>query len=401
MEFYQYKAIDEQGRIHNGQVDAVNIADLEMRLRKLGLDLVNYKEVKSSAQRVTGSGVKRRDLITFCFHLEQTSRAGVPILDSLQDLRDSADNPRLAEVVNAMIEAIEGGKTLSEAMMDFEVVFGNIFTNLVKAGEQSGEISQVFEKLGENLKWQDEQAAQTKKLLMYPAFVGTVVGAVVFFLMTYLVPELLKFVKTMGQELPAHTKALIVVSNIFVNYWYILLLLPIVIILVIYIGIKVSPRFHLMYDELKLKIPVIGPILKKIILTRLSSFFAIMYASGITIIECIRTGEEIAGNKSVELAMRQVGQQIADGMTLSDSFESTKLFPPLVLRMIRVGENTGALQDALLNISYFYSRDIKESIERLQAMIEPGMTMILGSIIAWVMFSVLGPIYDLITKVKI
>ncbi|MCG8379104.1 MAG: type II secretion system F family protein [Proteobacteria bacterium] len=401
MEFYQYKAIDEQGRIHNGQVDAVNIADLEMRLRKLGLDLVNYKEVKSSAQRVTGSGVKRRDLITFCFHLEQTSRAGVPILDSLQDLRDSADNPRLAEVVNAMIEAIEGGKTLSEAMMDFEVVFGNIFTNLVKAGEQSGEISQVFEKLGENLKWQDEQAAQTKKLLMYPAFVGTVVGAVVFFLMTYLVPELLKFVKTMGQELPAHTKALIVVSNIFVNYWYILLLLPIVIILGIYIGIKVSPRFHLMYDELKLKVPVIGPILKKIILTRLSSFFAIMYASGITIIECIRTGEEIAGNKSVELAMRQVGQQIADGMTLSDSFESTKLFPPLVLRMIRVGENTGALQDALLNISYFYSRDIKESIERLQAMIEPGMTMILGSIIAWVMFSVLGPIYDLITKVKI
>ena len=401
MEFYQYKAIDEQGRIHNGQVDAVNIADLEMRLRKLGLDLVNYKEVKSSAQRVTGSGVKRRDLITFCFHLEQTSRAGVPILDSLQDLRDSADNPRLAEVVNAMIEAIEGGKTLSEAMMDFEVVFGNIFTNLVKAGEQSGEISQVFEKLGENLKWQDEQAAQTKKLLMYPAFVGTVVGAVVFFLMTYLVPELLKFVKTMGQELPAHTKALIVVSNIFVNYWYILLLLPIVIILGVYIGIKVSPRFHLMYDELKLKIPVIGPILKKIILTRLSSFFAIMYASGITIIECIRTGEEIAGNKSVELAMRQVGQQIADGMTLSDSFESTKLFPPLVLRMIRVGENTGALQDALLNISYFYSRDIKESIERLQAMIEPGMTMILGSIIAWVMFSVLGPIYDLITKVKI
>lgn len=401
MDFYQYKAIDERGRIHNGQVDAVNIADLEMRLRKLGLDLVNYKEVKSNTQRVTGVGVKRRDLITFCFHLEQTSRAGVPILDSLQDLRDSSDNPRLAEVVNAMIEAIEGGKTLSEAMLEFDSVFGNIFTNLVRAGEQSGEISQVFEKLGENLKWQDEQAAQTKKLLMYPAFVGAVVGGVVFFLMTYLVPELLKFVKTMGQELPLHTKALIIVSNIFVNYWYILLLIPIMTIFIIYIGIKVSPDFHLKYDEFKLKVPVFGPILKKIILTRLASFFAIMYASGITIIECIRTGEEIAGNKAIEKAMHQVGQQIADGMTLSDSFESTELFPPLVLRMIRVGENTGALQDSLLNISYFYSRDIKESIDRLQSMIEPAMTMILGSIIAWVMFSVLGPIYDLITKVKI
>ena len=401
MEFYQYKAIDERGRIHNGQVDAANTADLEMRLHKLGLDLVNYKEVKSSTQKVTGGGVKRRDLITFCFHLEQTSRAGVPIMDSLQDLRDSADNPRMAEVTNAMIEAIEGGKTLSEAMGQFESVFGKVFTSLVGAGELSGEIAQVFQKLGENLKWEDEQAAQTKKIIMYPAFVGVVVGGVVFFLMTYLVPELLRFVKTMGQELPAHTKALIIVSNVFVNYWYIILLLPFVIVLGIYTGIKTSPGFHLKYDELKLKIPVVGPILKKIILTRLCGFFAIMYASGITIIDCIRTGEEIAGNKAVEQAMRQVGQQIADGKTLSDSFQAADLFPPLVLRMIRVGENTGALQDALLNISYFYTRDVKESIERLQAMIEPGMTIVLGSIIAWVMFSVLGPIYDLITKVKI
>lgn len=401
MEAYQYKAIDERGRIHNGQVDAANIADLEMRLNKLSLDLINYKEVKSGTKSFSGVGIKRRDLITFCFHFEQTSRAGVPVLESLQDLRDSSDNPRMAEVTNAMIEAIEGGKTLAQAMAEFEDVFGKIFTNLVRAGEQSGEISKVFEELGISLKWQDEQAALTKKLLTYPAFVGTVVGGVVFFLMTYLVPELLRFIKTMGQELPVHTKVLIVVSNIFVNYWYILLLIPVVIILGIYTGIKTSPAFHLKYDELKLKIPVVGPILRKIILTRLCSFFAIMYSSGITIIDCIRTGEEIAGNKSIALAMHQVGQQISDGKTLSESFAAANIFPPLVLRMIRVGESTGALENALTNISYFYTRDVKESIERLQSMIEPAMTIILGSIIAWVMFSVLGPIYDLITKVKI
>ncbi|MBL1141980.1 MAG: type II secretion system F family protein [Proteobacteria bacterium] len=401
MEAYQYKAIDERGRIHNGQVDAANIADLEMRLNKLSLDLINYKEVTSSAKSVSGAGIKRRDLITFCFHFEQTSRAGVPVLESLQDLRDSSDNPRMAEVTNAMIEAIEGGKTLAEAMSEFENVFGKIFTNLVRAGEQSGEISKVFEELGASLKWQDEQAALTKKLLTYPAFVGTVVGGVVFFLMTYLVPELLRFVRTMGQELPMHTKALIVVSNIFVNYWYVLLLIPVFIWLGIVIGIKTSPAFHLKYDELKLRIPVIGPILKKIILTRLCSFFAIMYSSGITIIECIRTGEEIAGNKFIQKAMHEVGQQISDGTTLSDSFDKVGMFPPLVLRMIRVGESTGALETALSNISYFYTRDVKESIERLQSMIEPAMTIVLGSIIAWVMFSVLGPIYDLITKVKI
>ena len=401
MEAYQYKAIDESGRIHNGKVDAVNIADLEARLAKMDLDLVNYKSLGTRGPKITGIGVSRRDLITFCFHLEQTSRAGVPILESLQDLRDSTENHRLREVIAAMIESIEGGKTMSEAMLDYPSVFNKIFCSLVRAGEQSGEISQVFFNIGENLKWQDEQAAQTKKLLMYPLLVGSVVTGVVFFLMTYLVPELLKFVKTMGQELPLHTKVLIAVSNVFVNYWYIIVSLPIIIIIVVIIGVRVSPAFHYQIDAMKLKVPIIGPVLKKIILTRLTSFFAMMYASGITIIECIRTGEQIVGNKVVEEAMHQVGQLIAEGATLSTSFEKTGLFPPLVLRMIRVGESTGSLEDSLLNISYFYTRDVKESIEKLQTMIEPAMTVILGTIIGWVMFSVLGPIYDLITKIKI
>jgi len=401
MEVFQYKAMDESGRIQVGKVDAVNIADLEMRLDKMGFDLINCKELGSSSSNITGAGVGRRDLITFCFHLEQTSKAGVPILESLEDLRDSTENPRLKEVIAAMIESVEGGKTLSLAMQDYPAVFSKVFCALVRAGEQSGEIAEVFFQLSENLKWQDEIASQTKKVLMYPIFVGSVVIAVVFFLMTYLVPELLKFIKTMGQELPLHTKVLIVVSNIFVEYWYIILTIPIVLVISIIIGVKVSPSFHYKVDNIKLKIPVIGPILKKIILTRLANFFAIMYSSGITIIDCIKTSEEIAGNKVVEKAMNDVGQQIADGATLSDSFKSTGLFPPLVLRMIRVGENTGALENALKNIGYFYGRDVRESIDKLQSMIEPGMTIILGGIIAWVMFSVLGPIYDLITKVKI
>ena len=401
MEVYQYKAIDESGRIQVGKVDAVNIADLEMRLEKMGLDLINYKELGSSSSNITGTGVKRRDLITFCFHLEQTSLAGVPILESLEDLRDSTENPRLKEVIAAMIESIEGGKTLSQAMQDYPAVFSNVFCALIRAGEQSGEIAEVFFQLSENLKWQDEIASQTKKVLMYPLFVGSVVIAVVFFLMTYLVPELLKFIKTMGHELPLHTKVLIVVSNTFVEYWYIILLTPIVLVIMLVIGVRVSPSIHYKVDNLKLKIPVVGPILKKIILTRLANFFAIMYSSGITIIDCIRTGEDIAGNKVIAEAMSNVGKQIADGATLSDSFKSTGLFPPLVLRMIRVGENTGALENALKNIGYFYGRDVRESIEKLQSLIEPGMTIILGGIIAWVMFSVLGPIYDLISKVKI
>lgn len=400
MEFYQYKAIDDSGRIQSGQADAINIADLEMRLRKMGLDLINYKEVKSGS-KVSGRGVMRRDLILFCFHLEQTSKAGVPILESLEDLRDSTDNPRLREVISAMSESIEGGKTLYQAMQDFPGVFSKVFCNLVRAGEQSGEITEVFRRLGESLKWQDELASQTKKLITYPAFVALIVTFVVFFLMMYLVPQLLSFIKNMGQEIPVHTKALIFISGIFVKYWYLIISVPIAAAVFIIVGIKVDPDFRLQIDRLTLNIPLIGPILKKLILARLAGFFAMMYASGITIIDCIRTAEDISGNKAIEAAMRNVGQQIADGKSLSDSFEATALFPPLVLRMIKVGETTGALQESLENVSYFYTRDVRESIERLQTMIEPTMTVILGLIVGWVMFSVLGPIYDLITKIKI
>lgn len=401
MATFQYKAMDTGGRLYNGRIEAVNSADLEGRLGKMGLDLVNFRDISRQRKGRAGYGVKRRDLIVFCFHMEQTARSGVPMLESLQDLRDSVDNPRFREVISSMMESIEGGKTLSQAMQDFPAVFTGVFANLVRAGEQSGEMSEMFRNLTENLKWQDEQASYIKKLVMYPSFVAVVVLSVIFFLMTYLVPELLRFVTTMGQELPMHTKVLIAVSSVFSNYWYLVLGLPITAAILLSIAIKTSPVARYKYDRLKLKLPIIGPIYEKIILTRLINFFAMMYAAGISIIECLRTSETIAGNKVLEETMRNVGQSIADGNSLSESFSATNTFPPLVLRMIRVGENTGALENALLNVSYFYTRDVRESIEKLQSMIEPGMTIILGSIIAWVMFSVLGPIYDLITKVQI
>jgi type IV pilus assembly protein PilC len=398
---FQYKAVDSTGRPNAGKMDAVNIADLEMRLQKMGLDLVNCKDFGETAAKVSAGGVSRRELITLCFHMEQTSKAGVPILESLQDLRDSSDNPRLRDVLSAMYESIQGGKNLSQAMRDYPSVFSEVFISLVEAGEQSGEISTVFFELGESLKWQDEQAALTKKLLMYPLFVGSVVTGVIFFLMIYLVPELLSFIKNMGQEIPTHTKVLIMVSNAFIHYWYLMIGVPTVLAIALMIGIKTNPNIEYKVDAFKLKIPIVGPILRKIILARFSGFFAIMYASGITIVDCIKTGEKIVGNKAMEAAVHHVGVQITDGVTLGNSFESAKLFPPLVLRMIRVGESTGALEVSLKNISYFYTRDVKESIDRLQSMIEPGMTVVLGAVIAWVMFSVLGPIYELIATIKI
>ena len=403
MEIYSYKAIDHQGRIQRGRINALNVADLELRLQRMGLDLITYKDLKTqrSLNLFGSSSIKRADLIGFCFHFEQLLEVGVPILEALSDLRDSIENPRLREVTAVLIESIQGGKNLSEAMRDFPFVFNAVFVNLIKAGESSSQLPQVLRLIIENLKWQDEQAAYMKRLFIYPLFVSIAVVSTLFFLMTALVPELSKFVKAEGQELPWHTKVLILASHGVADYGYLALLVLGIGVALVFLNSKRNPAFGLRIDVLVLKIPVVGPLLKKMILTRFANYFALMYASGIAVLECLRIGEEIAGNKAIQLAIREAGRQIAEGAGISAAFAATGLFPPLVIRMLRVGENTGSLESALLNVSYFYNRDVKESVERLQAIIEPAMTATLGIIIAWIVFSILGPIYDLITRIKI
>ncbi|MDX1433039.1 MAG: type II secretion system F family protein [Gammaproteobacteria bacterium] len=396
----QYKAMDERGRVALGRMEAVNEADLEVRLRRMGLDLINFSVAKTKGGAV-GRKIPRRELIGFCIQLEQLVSSGVPVMDGLSDLRDSVEDRRLREVIAGMVESIQGGKTLSGAMADYPQVFDNVFVNLVRAGEFSGQVGTVLKSITQNLKWQDEQAAHVKKLLMYPAFVGTVVLLVLIFLMTYLVPQLTSFITMMGQELPLHTRILIGVSNFMVGYWYLVIFVPVAIFILVLAAIKASPGLQYAVDDFKLRIWVVGPILKKIILARFANYFALMYSSGITVLECVRICEGLVGNKAIEEATHRAGRQIADGASISAGFEYTGLFPPLVLRMLRVGESTGALDTALLNISYFYDRDVSESIERMQTMIGPALTVVLGGILMWVIVSVLGPIYDLITKIEI
>jgi type IV pilus assembly protein PilC len=364
------------------------------------MELITFQEVTRKAAYLSGRKVTRQDLITFCFHMEQLNRAGVPIIESLVDLRDSIDNAYFREILSDMVASIEGGKNFSQSLEKFPRVFDEIFVSLVAAGEHSGQLSTVLSNLTESLKFQDELIAQTKKLIMYPAFVGTVVLGVVFFLMIYLVPQMVSFIQSMGDELPLHTRMLIAVSDFFVHYWYVILLVPPMIFFLIRMLARTHAKVRYKIDAIKLNLWMLGPILRKIILSRFATYFALLYASGVTVLESIEISERIAGNAVIAKALQQVRQSTSEGQNLSTSIEAAGLFPPLVLRMLRVGESTGRLDTALLNVSYFYNREVKESIDKLQSLIEPIMTVVLGVILGWVMMSVLGPIYDIIGKIK-
>jgi type IV pilus assembly protein PilC len=215
------------------------------------------------------------------------------------------------------------------------------------------------------------------------------------------VPQMVAFIRNMGQQIPLQTRILIEVSSFMVNWWWAVLAAPVVLVLGIGVAARANPSVKYQIDRLKLALPVSGEIMRKIILSRFASIFALMYASGITILEAIRSSEETAGNMVIQEGLKLAGQQIGEGKNVTTAFQEVGLFPPLVVRMLRVGEATGALDTALLNVSYFYNREVRESIAKIQVLIEPALTVFLGAILGWVMLSVLGPIYDVITKIKI
>jgi type IV pilus assembly protein PilC len=242
MPAFQYKAIDKTGMKSRGRIDAANEVDLELRLKRMGLDLITFRARRSRTGGGTSGQIQRRDLITFCYDMEQISRAGIPIIDALRDLRDSVADRKFREIISAMLEDIEGGKMLSQAMAGFPQVFSPVFVSLIRAGEQSGQLTEVFQNLGETLKWQDELASQTKRLLMYPALVLVVVAGVSLFLLLYLVPQVVSLLKTMGLALPLQTRMLIAVSSFVGATWWIFTLLFVVAAIALPIVLKANAR---------------------------------------------------------------------------------------------------------------------------------------------------------------
>ncbi len=401
MPSFNYKAIDQLGRPAIGQIDALNDVDLEMRLARMGLDLITFRTVAKSSSLLNRSKVGNKDLVMFCFQMHQLSSAGVPLLECLNDLRESNDNPFFQKVLGAISAEVEGGKVLSQALAEHPDVFNEVFISLVHAGEQTGQLPLVFDNLFETIRWQDELMSQTKKLLAYPAFVAVVVFGAVAFLMSYLVPQMASFLRNMGQELPLNTKFLIALSNAFVGYWWLFIGVPILMAIALAAIIKANPVARYRFDRIKLNLPVTGPIMQKIIMARFARYFALMYQTGIPILDAIKICERIVGNRVVADALSRAHAQISAGDSMSESFRNAGLFPHLVVRMIKVGESTGALDKSLLNISYFYDRDVNDSMQKLLKLIEPALTVFLGLILGFIMYSVLGPVYDSFSKLKI
>lgn len=400
MPLFKYKAVDSKGKYIRGSLDAGNIADLENRLDKMNLDLVSSKQKQAGADIFGRNKITRRDLINFSFHLEQLTRSGVPILEGLEDLREGEENPGFRDVLASVIEAIESGSSFSQALEMYPKVFDEVFVSLIKVGERSGQMATVLVDITESLKWQDEILAKAKKIVTYPAVIGTLILAVILFLMIFVVPDIMTAIVGLGGEIPLETRALMATSEFLVNYWYLVISMPFVIFIFMRYLYKSNEKMRFRIDGMMLNLWAIGDVNEKIKVSRFTRYFALMFASGITVLDAIKLSKSVVSNQVLEDGIDRAWVQISEGGSISESFQNIGIFPPLVIRMLRVGESTGRMDVSLKNVSYFFERDIDDKIEKLEPVMQTALMAVIGAIVLWLALSVLGPIYDTIATIE-
>ena len=397
---YAYRAMNNAGRQVRGKISANNETDLFQQLQGLGLVLVDSKMAKDKGMSVGGK-IPAREKIQFFVHLEQLQAAGVPLIDSLTDVRDSADSTKLRDLMSMIISDVSGGMPLSEAFQKHPRTFGDIYSALIAIGEESGKLTESFSHLVRHVKWEDAIRTKITKASRYPILVGLIVVGMIMAMMGLVVPGIVEFLKSNGQTLPPPTVALIATSDFIRGYWWVILAVPIIIAIVLTALLRTSDPFRFVFSCFVLRVPVFGDLIAKLAFSRFAHFFAVMFQSGVPILQCLESGQRVMTNPCLEESMKVVRQQVQNGEPLSASLRSSGQFPSLVCRMVKIGEDSGNLGGVMDNITSFYDKDVDESIDAMIGMIEPTMTVITGAIMAWIVIGVMAPIYDSLGKLGI
>ncbi len=338
--------------------------------------------------------IKVRDMIQLFMHLEQMQSAGVPMLDALADIRDSADNQALKDLMTDVNRNVSEGSSLSEAFANHPKIFGNLYISLIKAGEDTGDLTKSYLQLVKYLKWVDDMQTKIRKATRYPTILLVAVVATVTVMMGFVVPQIVGFIKNIGQELPGYTTALMATSEFFQAYWWAILSAP----PLLFVGYKFlarnSEEFAYRMDAIFIQLPICGPLIRKINVARYAQTFGSLFSSGIDVIGCLKSSQKTVTNLAIFEALDAVQAQVEAGAPLSQAFNACGEFPSLVVRMVKVGEESGNLTPVLEQVSEFYTRDVDEAIQSLITMIEPMLTAILGGMILWIAVAVFGPIYS-------
>ena len=398
---YEYTIKDATGSIIPGTSEAENEEILRRRLTEQGFSVVDIKQIKGVKKRVGGfGGVKKSDLSIVCRQFSTMIDAGVNLVRCLGVLSEQASNPKLKAILNDIQSEVEGGQTLSRALEKYPNTFDRLFIGLVNAGEIGGALEESLQRLSQFLESDVKLRRKVKAAMTYPLIILIFATGVVLGLMTFILPRFMTLFDDLGiKDLPAPTAILRGCSNFMVQKWYWVLLIAITFFIAVrlFLGTKVGRRI---FDRMKLKAPVFGKLNHKVALARFSRTLATLLSSGVGILQAMETVAGTVSNDIISDAILEARARIREGDRIGEPLAKSKLFPPMVVQMISIGEESGSLDAMLSKIADFYEDEVDAALASLTSAIEPVLIVMLGGIVGFIVISLFLPLIAVIQNLS-
>ncbi len=370
---------------------------LRQHLSDNGQWLLSCKPRRTRVNRNTqlGPKIKRRALIEFTMQLAILTRAGVPLSEALEQLEQDTLDPAFSRAIGAIRFNVNTGVEFSQSLEQFPRTFPQLYVDLVRSGEVSGNLPAILQDLQHYLEWTDSLVSEARQATTYPAVVGVAIILLVTVLFTFVVPQFTKLLTTLGVELPLPTRLVMSISDLFSNQWH-LLLAAVVLVRATIVGAgRWSERFAFGWERFKLALPIFGQLRLRLALSRFSHNLAILFRSGIPMVDCLRMLPSLVGNLVVADAIGRCADEVAEGAGLTQSFSRHQVFEPLVLRMLAVGESTGDMSGALEQAALYYEDAVPRAIKRFFSILEPTLILVMVGIVGLVALAVFLPLLSL------
>ena len=399
MPLYEYTARSSTGQIQKGQIEAQNTDEVTAHVRKNRMLLVSVRQAPKAIKLGMGPRIKTRDIVIFTRQFATMINAGLPLVQSLTILAQQTENKALQEVTRAVVYDVEAGNTLADAFSKHPKAFTDLYVNMVAAGEAGGILDTILLRLATFLEKNDALVRKVKGAMVYPAVILSVAGIAISVLLVFVIPTFQQMFASVNMALPLPTRIVIGMSDFLINYWWAV----IGIIGATIFGIRkyyATSGGRKQLDTLLLKAPVIGDLLRKSAVSRFTRTLGTLISSGVSILDGLEITAKTSGNRVVHDAVMESRQSIAGGETIAAPLERSKVFPPMVISMIAVGEQTGGLDEMLSKIADFYDEEVDVAVSALLSLLEPVMIVILGVIVGGMVIAMYLPIFDMMNAVQ-
>ena len=398
MPTFTYTARDAKGDLKTATIDAANREDVVQQLRRLRMNIVKVEEQSKTKQK-TGGSISMRDIVIFTRQFSTMINSGLPLVQALDILSKQSENKALQAVTRQVVFDVESGHTVADALGKHPKAFSDLYVNMVAAGEAGGILDTILMRLATFMEKNDALVRKVKGAMIYPGVIMSVAGIAITVLLIFVIPVFKNMFGAVGLALPLPTRVVITMSEILVGYWWLIGAA----LVGAFFGLKkyyATSKGQLVLDRLLLKAPILGDVLRKSAVSRFTRTLGTLISSGVSILDGLEITAKTAGNRVISDAIMASRSSIAGGDTISAPLAKSNVFPPMVISMIAVGEQTGGLDEMLAKVADFYDEEVDSAVSNLLSMLEPVMIVFLGVVVGGMVVAMYLPIFDMINAVQ-